>query len=174
MQPPLYDLMKFVDEIVSVLRLACQVHCFVFTHELTQVAINLEYSRFSSRKEAGDFSILLSDEAIIAGFIQRLGSVVDIISTLYSAAVVPSVIGPVSVLVPRLLLNFILRLGKVSELSPHITTKLLRLVVAIQQHLSMFFQTVLCNDLEAKRKLIDCLTEESERLRRYITKADIQ
>jgi hypothetical protein len=167
--------MKMVDEIVVNLRLACEVHCFSFVHELTQTTINFERLRYPSRKDSGgvvEFSVSSSDEAIVLNFIQRLGTFVEVVSGFYGTAVVPSIVGPVTVLVPRLVLNHVLRTAKPPDLSPPITTKLLRLIVVIQQHLSVFLQTVLSVDLESRRKLLDCLTEECERLRRYIAKTD--
>ncbi len=173
-QPPMTDLTKIVDEIISVLRISCEVHCFMFVHELTEFGLmdNLRYATRRDPSSGLDFSSQNSDEGIIIAFVQKLSSAVDIISGTYTSVALASVVGPVSVLVPRLLLNHLLKTAKPSDLTPQMTTRLLRLIVAVQQHLSMFYQTVLGHDLEAKRKLIDCLTEECERLRRYVSKVE--
>ncbi len=173
-QPPMTDLTKIVDEIISVLRISCEVHCFMFVHELTEFGLmdNLRYATRRDPSSGLDFSSQNSDEGISIAFVQKLSSAVDIISGTYTSVALASVVGPVSVLVPRLLLNHLLKTAKPSDLTPQMTTRLLRLIVAVQQHLSMFYQTVLGHDLEAKRKLIDCLTEECERLRRYVSKVE--
>lgn len=186
------------------LRHAVQTLCFYYLQKLIHVnfltSTNASAS-VSTAAGAGSSSAsgseTAAEDSILSVLLQQLHMVVDALSTGYvlsfsGSTLVPSVVGPIVSLIPRLLMRCVL---VIVQLAPSATvpissggpnaggggsgggmkpsgysinkTRLLRLVVSAQQLLVSFLNQKLgISDGESKRRLLEVLSEESERVRK--------
>lgn len=184
------------------LRHAVQTLCFYYLQKL--IHVNFLTSTASATATAAAAAVgssasgseTAAEDSILSVLLQQLHMVVDALSTGYvlsfsGSTIVPSVVGPIVSLIPRLLMRCVL---VIVQLAPSATvpissggpgggsgggggmkpsgysinkTRLLRLVVSAQQLLVSFLNQKLgISDGESKRRLLEVLSEESERVRK--------
>ncbi len=135
------------------------------------------------------------EEVILSAFSHYLAQYVAAVSCCTTSSVLAVVFSPLCSIIPRVLMKCAMHIILQNKLSTmesqasstystaatnslltsselQLKTRLLRIVVAVQQSTSVSIQSSEIEP-EAKRKLQDVLTEEFERLRRYITLFDM-
>lgn len=135
------------------------------------------------------------EEVVMSAFAHYLTQYVDAIAPYTTSSTLAVVFSPLCSIIPRILMKCAMHIVLQNKLSHmeapqsngaafanasaqlaaselQLKTRLLRIVVAIQQSTSLCIQSSEVEP-EAKRKLQDLLTEEFERLRRYITLFDM-
>ena len=136
------------------------------------------------------------EEVILSAFNHHFVQYVNAISSYTSNSVLAAILSPICSIIPRILMKCAMHIvlqnklnmmeaqgsapsfantGAPSVISANesvLKTRLLRIVVAVQQSTSVLIQSSAI-ELDSKRKLQDILTEEFERLRRYITLFDM-
>eukprot|EP01033_Poteriospumella_lacustris_P004897 gene4897-3505_t len=177
------------------LRHAVQTLCFYYLQKLIHVNfLTSTAAAAAGSAAAASGSETAAEDSILSVLLQQLHMVVDALSTGYvlsfsGSTLVPSVVGPIVSLIPRLLMRCVL---VIVQLAPSATvpissggpgggggggmkpsgysinkTRLLRLVVSAQQLLVSFLNQKLgISDGESKRRLLEVLSEESERVRK--------
>ncbi len=176
------------------LRHSVQIVCFFYLQKLINInfivasALNNNVSGNAVSGGGVSGSETVAEDSILSALMQQLHVFVDAVSQGYvlsfsGSSILPSVLGPIVCLVPRLLLKsitVILQIAPTAALvSPPVgasaastggkgnvsvinKTRLLRLVVSAQQLLVAFFNNKLSiSDGESKRRLLEVLSEES-------------
>lgn len=162
------DLSKLADDGLALLRGEWQIACFHFLHSLCQV-------KFSGSKTKDDSAGTTSHEAetIVANLNQHLLSCQEAALSCISSPAVSVLISPLAQLVPRLLMRVIQVLcsnGNVDAETDR--AKPLRMVVACQQSLAMLLESTK-PDPVTQQTIINTMTAEFERVRRYVTLLDM-
>ena len=171
-----------------------EVSCFYFIHKMAHIKYidnnkNVEKTSNPNRNNTIDYTqnsqntvaedMIPEEETILGAFNQYLHTFQDTILVSVHPHVLAVLFSPLCSLVPRVLQKLVCHIF--SNYSPNSTTiasstlesqllktRILRIVVAVQQTLSLLFQST-SFDTESKRKLIDILTDEFEKLRRFVT-----
>jgi hypothetical protein len=179
MRSALAELVNIMDEIIVYYRLLVQLNCFIFVHKIAKILVAPEaVSRLSIRRDmnGNDFSSHSSEDNAAVAFFHQLNCITEGVIVGCTRLILPAIFGPMVVLIPRLILNLILRTHQnrsLNENSAQSKTTFLRFIVTVQQHASVFLQNCLNHDLESKRRLVDLMTEEFERVRRFLSNQTI-
>eukprot|EP01038_Epipyxis_sp_PR26KG_P015066 gene15066-20273_t len=116
----------------------------------------------------------VEEESILSLFNQHLLLYQESVLIAISPAGLATILSPICFIIPRILIRCVSHIVSSTSIaieSVH-KTRLLRIVVSIQQSISIYIQSTSIEP-ETKRKLFDLQTEEFERLRRFVTLLDM-
>lgn len=125
--------------------------------------------------------ILVIDELNLSSiFFQNLGILHQIFSKYLYPTSLPIIFGPLCVFIPKLLkFSFLSNLKILSKLPtfnyqnlPETKSLCLRILVSLQQQLTLFFQKCLSFDGEIRKFILEISAEEFERVRKFISIID--
>eukprot|EP00981_Chlorochromonas_danica_P006781 scaffold1490_cov162-Ochromonas_danica.AAC.27 len=180
----LRDVSRVSDEALAMLRAELQLLCFYYFSKLasmpflpTALSVGNTNGAHGVSRGAGP------EEELLASFAQQVGGFLQAVQSTLSPFALPLLLGPLAALLPRLLTRVVIlqysnqNSSIVQAMSATWKGRLLRLVVSVQQQLSLLIQNALngsSTDLaEPRRLIIDVLTVGSETLRKFLGAIDM-
>lgn len=175
-----------------------EVSCFYYIHKIAHIKFvetpvgskgtdkssisnNIKNNNVDSTQNSQNTEDMIPEEELVLGaFNQYLNTLQESIGSAVFPHVLAILYSPLCTLVPRILQKVICHIFNIYSSvsltsstssvieSQLLKTRVLRIVVSIQQSLSILFQSSHI-DTESKRKLIDMLTDDFEKLRRFVT-----
>jgi len=168
------DLVRLAEEGLAILRAEVQVACFYHLHQFSHLKLGTGISQ--------------EPEGIILALYQHLLAFQDAVLAALDTEALAVIFSPLCTIIPRLLLRYLQHIalsssevtesysldGNISMADQihHDKTHILRAMVACQQSMSMLIESSKFDALSNKL-LQDVITEEFERVRRYVTLMDM-